>query len=91
MSKLPNPSNEYDVLSVAQYWSHLELNKKIDVLPTERDYDTKETRVHNHLICKQTLNHLPKLASLVKKTGLAKWVSVLLRTRWLWIRVSLAS
>ena len=43
------------------------------------------TRTHNHLVCKWTLNHLAKLASLVK------WLSVCLRTKWLLIRVPLQS
>ena len=38
VSKLPNPSNKYGVLPVAQYYSHLGLTKKFDLLPTERDY-----------------------------------------------------
>ena len=37
MSKLPNPSRKYGVLSVAQYYSHLGLTKKFDSLPTEKD------------------------------------------------------
>ena len=41
VSKLPNPSNKYDVLSVAQYYSHLVLTKKTDLLPTEKDYVLK--------------------------------------------------
>ena len=41
------------------------------------------TRTHNHLVRKQTLNHLAKLANLVKR------LSVRLRTRWLWVRVQL--
>ena len=44
VSKLPNPSNEYDVLSVAQYYSHLGLTKKFDLLPTEKDYILKILR-----------------------------------------------
>ena len=43
------------------------------------------TRTHNHLVCKWTLNHLAKLASLVK------WLSVCLWTKWLLIRVPLQS
>ena len=35
--KLPNPSNKYGVLSVAQYYKHLGLTKKIDLRPTEKD------------------------------------------------------
>ena len=42
-------------------------------------------RIENHLIRKQTLNYLAKLASL------AKWLSVHLRTKWLWDRNSLLS
>ena len=41
VSKLPNPSNNYGVLSVAQYYSHLGLTKKFDLLPTEKDYVLK--------------------------------------------------
>ena len=37
------------------------------------------TRTHNHLVCKPTLKHL------------AKWMSVCLRTKWLWVRVQLQS
>ena len=43
-SKLPNPSNEYGVLSVAQYYSHLGLTKKFDLLLTEKDYVLKILR-----------------------------------------------
>ena len=35
VSKLPNPSNKYDLLSVAQYYRHLGLIKKFELLPTE--------------------------------------------------------
>ena len=42
-------------------------------------------RIDNHLTRKQTLNYLAKLASL------AKWLSVHLRTKWLWDRNSLLS
>ena len=45
--------------------------------------DSNGIRTHNHLVCKQTLNHLAKLASL------AKWLSICLRTKWLWVRISL--
>ena len=38
-----------------------------------------ETRTHNHLVRKQTLNHL------------AKCLSIRLQTRWFWVRVSLHS
>ena len=42
-------------------------------------------RTHNHLVYKWTLNHLAKLASLVK------WFSVRLRIKWLWARIPLLS
>ena len=42
VSKLSNPS--YGVLSVAQYYNHLGLNKKFDLLPTEKDYVLKILR-----------------------------------------------
>ena len=44
VSKLPNPSNKYGVLSVAQYYSNLGLTKKFDLLPTEKDYVLKILR-----------------------------------------------
>ena len=44
LTKLPNPSNKYGVLSVAQYCSHLGLTKKFDLLPTEKDYVFKILR-----------------------------------------------
>ena len=44
VSKLPNPSNKYGVLSVAQYYSHLGLTKKFELLPTEKDYILKILR-----------------------------------------------
>ena len=40
-------------------------------------------RTHNHLVHKQTLNHLAKL------TSLAKWLSAHLWTKGLWVRVQL--
>ena len=47
--------------------------------------DCNWTRNHNHLVRKRKLNLLVKLASLVK------WLSVPLRTKWLWVRVQLQS
>ena len=44
--------------------------------------DCNGTRTHNHLVRKRTLKHLAKLA---------KWLSVRLRTKWLWVRVPLQS
>ena len=40
---------------------------------------------NNHLVHKQTLNHLAKL------TSLAKWLSVHLWTKWMWVQVQLQS
>ena len=39
--------------------------------------DYNGTQTHDHLVWQRLLNHLPKL------TGLAKWMSVCLRTKWL--------
>ena len=47
--------------------------------------DCNWIRTHNHLVHKRTLNHLAKPA------GLAKWLSVCLWTKWLWVRVQLLS
>ena len=41
--------------------------------------DSNGTRTHNHLVCKRTYNHL------------AKWLSVCLQTKWLWVQVLLQS
>ena len=43
--------------------------------------DSNEIRTYNLLVRKRTLNHLAKLASL------AKWLSVCLQTKWLWVRI----
>ena len=40
--------------------------------------DCNWTRTQNHLVHKQTLNHLARLA---------KWLSVHARTKWFWVRV----
>ena len=47
--------------------------------------DSYWARTHNHLVHKRKLYHLAKLASL------AKWLSIRLRTKWLWVRVQLHS
>ena len=47
--------------------------------------DSNVIRTHNYLVRKRTLNHIAKLASL------AKWLSVCLRTKWLWVRMTLLS
>ena len=44
VSKLLNPSNKYGVLPVAQYYSHLMLTKKVELLPAEKDYILKILR-----------------------------------------------
>ena len=45
--------------------------------------DTNGIQIHNHLVCKPTLNDLAKLSNL------AKWLSVRLRTKWLSVRIPL--
>ena len=47
--------------------------------------DCNGTRTQNYLARKQSLNHLAELSSL------AKWLSVCLRSKWLWVRVLLQS
>ena len=49
--------------------------------------DCNWTRTHSHLIRKVALNHFAKLAVMVW----VKWLSVRLRTKWLWIGVQLQS
>ena len=43
--------------------------------------DSNGIRTHNRLVRKRTLNHLAQLASL------AKWVSVSLQIKWLWVQI----
>ena len=47
--------------------------------------DCNLIRTHNNLVRKRKLNHLAKLSSL------AKWLSVCLRTKWLWVWITLLS
>ena len=47
--------------------------------------DSNGIRTHHHLVRKRTLNHVTIQASL------AKWLSVRLRTKWLWVRIPLLS
>ena len=42
--KLPSPSNKYGVLPVVQYYNHLGLTKKFELLPTEKGYILKILR-----------------------------------------------
>ena len=44
VSKLSNSSNKYGVFTEAQYYSHLGLTKKFNLLPTEKDYAVKIQR-----------------------------------------------
>ena len=44
MSKVPNSPSKYGVLSVPQYYSHLGLTRKFDLLSTEKDYVLKILR-----------------------------------------------
>ena len=44
---------------------------------------TNGIRTHNHLVRKRTLNLLVWL------DGLAKWLSVRLQNKWLWVQISL--
>ena len=46
-------------------------------------------RNHSQLVRKQIINHLAKLANCL--SSLAKWLSVRLQTKWLWVRVPLQS
>ena len=65
------------------------LNVKEHLARNRRDIwslsDNNGIQTHNHLVCKRTLNHYTKLASL------AKWSSVHLQTKWLLVRILLLS
>ena len=47
--------------------------------------DCNWIRSHNQLVRKRTLSHLAKLAYL------AKWLSIRLRTKWLWVQIPFQS
>ena len=59
-------------------------NKK-DILKNKKSSDSNGIRTHNHLVRNGTLKHIAKLACL------AKWLSVCLQTKWLWVRILLLS
>ena len=46
--------------------------------------DGNGIQTHNHLVRKETLNHLPKFWRPKVKASLAKWLSVRLQTNWLY-------
>ena len=67
--KLPNPSNKSGVFSVAEYYSHLELTEKFDLIQTEKDYVPIDT---------SKAAGIDKLPGRFIKDGayvLAKWVT----------------
>ena len=49
--------------------------------------DTNEIQTYNHLFRKRTLNQMVKFG----KPNLPKWLSVCLRTKWLWVPILLLS
>ena len=57
---------------------------KTDMISKWHLSDCNGIRLHNHVVCKRTLNHLYKLA---KWLNLTKWLSVHLRPKWLWVRI----
>ena len=59
---------------------YMSKDKAINIL--KKLVDCNGTRTHSHLVCKRTLNHL---------ASFAKWLSVCLRTKWMWVRVPLQS
>lgn len=59
VSQIPNTSNKYGVISVAQYYCHLGLTKKFGLIPTEKDYILK--------ILRDTDNTKP--VDIVRQTG----------------------
>ena len=63
----------------------VEMPNKKDILKNKKSSDSNGIRTHNHLVRNGTLKHIAKLASL------AKWLSVCLQTKWLWVRILLLS
>ena len=75
----------YTFQSESTIYSCLNVN---ELLARNRRYiwslsDNNGIRTHNHLVRKRIHNHLGKHASL------SKWLSVCLRTKWLWVRIPL--
>ena len=56
-------------------------------LNIKKSSDSNGIRTHNHLVRKLTLSH----EHLLTPTSLAKWLSVLLRIEWLWVRIPFLS
>ena len=52
--------------------------------------DSNGIRTHNHLVCKRTLNHLARLTTQLFASS-AKWLSVHLGTKWLWLLIPFLS
>ena len=50
--------------------------------------DFDGSQAHNHLVLKRVLNHLAKLPNLA---SFSRWLSVPLRSKWLWVRAPLKS
>ena len=72
----------FDWLEQFQDWSLLGYLPYVlckEILPLS---DSNWTRTHNHLVRKRTINYLARLA---------KWLSVRLRIKWLWVRDQLQS
>ena len=65
------------------FWHFLQLQDPSHIFSTNtKQSDSNGIRNHNHLVRERTLNHL---------TSSAKWLSVQLRTKWLWVRIPLLS
>ena len=73
--------SEFTLYSCLNVKEHLTRNRR-DIWSLS---DSNRIRTHNHLVRKRIPNNLAKLASL------SKWLSVRLRSKWLWVRIPLLS
>ena len=65
------------------FWHFSQLQDPSHIFSTNtKQSDSNGIRNHNHLVRERTLNHL---------ASSAKWLSVQLRTKWLWVRIPLLS
>ena len=73
----------FSFLQTLIFWHFSQLQHPSQIFSTNtKQSDSNGIQTHNHLVPERTLNYL---------ASLAKWLSVQLRTKWLWVRIPLLS
>ena len=73
----------FSFLQTLIFWHFSQLQGPSQIFSTNtKQSESNGIRTHNHLVPGRTLNYL---------ASLAKWFSVQLRTKWLWVRIPLLS